>query len=253
MKIVAIIQARMGSTRLPGKVMKGISSKPMLWHVLNRLSAAKSVDEIVIATTSNEQDKTLVEFAEEYGFKYFVGSENDVLDRYYQASKEYEADVIVRVTGDCPLVDPFIVDKVVQYYAEGSFDYVSNNNPPTYPHGLDIEVFSFKALEEAWRKSQADYQREHVTYYITEHPEIFKIGNVKNQADLSHLRLTVDEEADFILVSEVFSELFEGNNIFLMEDILGLLEKKPHLIEINKDVGTTDPHSPYGRELEHNG
>ena len=153
-KVVAIVQARMGSTRLPGKVLMDISGWSMLWHVVNRVRQAKWVDKVVVATSGSVSDDPVATLCEQEGIPCFRGSEDDVLDRYYQAAKWIGANVIVRITADCPLIDPYVVDDVVKHYVDGDYDYVSNTAPPTFPDGLDIEVFSFEALERAWHALQ---------------------------------------------------------------------------------------------------
>lgn len=235
--VIAIIQARMGSTRLPGKIIKEIVRKPMLGHVIERLRKSRLINEIVIATTKNKNNPIL-KITQDYGVKIFIGSEEDVLDRYYQAARRYKDDVIVRITSDCPLIDPEVVDKVIKYFinSEDKIDYVSNTLKRSYPLGLDTEVFSFMALEKAWQEAKETYQREHVTPYIYEHPEIFRLANVENSEDLSYLRWTVDEERDLEFVRKVYERLYKEDEIFLMQDVLNLLKKEPQLMEINKEV-----------------
>lgn len=236
--VVAIIQARMNSTRLPGKALKNITGKPMLAHVVERLKSTKLVNEIVIATTTKEEDRIISRFANDFGVKSFAGSEEDVLDRYYQAAKRCEADVIVRITSDCPLIDPEVVDKVIAFYLKnrGTKDYVSNCLRRSYPRGLDTAVFCFEVLEMAWQQSKEPYQREHVTLYIYEHPEIFRLVNVENNEDLSYMRWTVDEARDLEFVREIYERLYKEGEIFAMKDVLALLKREPQLMEINKGV-----------------
>ena len=234
-KIIAIVQARMASTRLPGKVMTKISGKNMLWHVVKRVQYAKKIDDIVVATTSLKEDEKILKLTSEMGVKSYAGSEDDVLDRCYKAAKKYHADIIVRITGDCPVMDPHIVDKVVQYFLENRYDYVSNTIKPTYPDGLDVEVFSYNALEKAWKEAKLLSEREHVTPYFKKHPEKFRVGNVENDVDLSHLRWTVDENKDLEFIKEIFQRLYNKKSIFFMEDILQLLEEYPELKEINAE------------------
>ncbi len=237
-KIVAIIQARMGSSRLPGKTMMELCGKPMLWHLINRLDHAKLISDIVIATTTDKRDDIIEKFCEENGILLFRGSEEDVLDRYYQAAKRYNADTIVRITSDCPLIDPRVVDKVIKEYLKNRkfVSGLNNVSNRTYPRGLDTEVFSFSALETAWKHAVDPYQREHPTVYIYEHPELFKVKCVENSRDLSMLRWTVDEKKDFMLVTEIYKRLYKAGGIFLMSDIVALMEKEPFLMDINKDV-----------------
>lgn len=237
-RVVVIIQARTKSTRLPGKVLKNIVGKPMLAHVIERVENIRLVDEIVIATTVKEEDRVILRLANDCGVKSFSGSEEDVLDRYYQAAKRYQADVIVRITSDCPLIDLEVVDKAIAFYLKykGTVDYVSNSLRRSYPRGLDTEVFSFEVLERTWQKAKEPHQREHVTPYIYKHPETFRLANVENDVDLSHMRWTVDEERDLEFVREIYKRLYRDGKIFLMRDILALLKREPQLMEINKKV-----------------
>lgn len=235
--IVAIIQARMGSTRLPGKVLIDIQGKPLLEHVIDRVRMARLIDRMVIATTFNEKDKAIIEFAKNLNIPYYVGSEDDVLDRFYQTAKKYKAETIVRITADRPFEDPEVIDKVVSYYLshKEGVDYVSNTIKPTYPEGLDVEGFSFEALGKAWKEAKKPSEREHVTPYIWNHPELFRLTNVENDEDLSHLRWTVDTEADLQFTREIYARLYHGQ-VFFMKDILALLSAEPELARINKGI-----------------
>lgn len=233
--VTAIIQARMGSTRLPGKTMKDIVGKPMLWHMINRLRRSKLIEKMIIATTTKERDRVILEFAEKNELESYAGSEEDVLDRYYQAAKKYGAETIVRATPDCPLIDPELVDRIIGYYLENEdkLDYV--NNGLSFPDGvLETEVFSFTALEKAWREARLASEREHVSPYIWKNPGIFRIATIENEKDLSHIRLVVDDEKDFQLVSEIFQNLYKEGEIFHLKDIVSFLNKNPELLELNK-------------------
>jgi len=227
----------MGSTRLPGKILIDIQGKSLLEHVIDRVCTSKLIEQIIIATTSNEKDKTIVDFAQEHQILYYVGSEDNVLDRFYQAAKMFHAGLIVRITPDDPFKDPEVIDKLVSHYLahRGSLDYVSNTIKPTYPEGLDVEVFTFAALEKAWREAKKPSEREHVTPYIWNHSELFRIVNIENDEDLSHLRWTLDTEADLRFTQEIYAKLYRGQ-IFLMKDILTLLEKEPELLKINQGI-----------------
>jgi len=247
-KVAAIIQARVGSTRLPRKVLKKIVGKPMLWHVIERVKKARLIDEVVLATTTKKEDKVLLELAKRSGTKSYAGSEEDVLDRYFQAATRFGADSVVRVTSDCPLIDPEVVDKVVRYFFDGGFDYVSNTVKLSYPDGLDVEVLSFRVLKEAWDKARLSSEREHVTSYLKNHPEIFKIGSVENEEDLSHMRWTVDEERDLKFVREVYKRLYREGEVFYMRDVLDLLRKHPKLMEINKGIARDEGYLKSSRE-----
>ena len=238
MKVVAIIQARMGSTRLPGKIMKNILSKPVILWDLDRISPSKLIDEIVVAIPYGEENDVIVDTINEYNDKIITtrGSENDVLDRYYQAAVQTNADVVVRITSDCPLIDPVVIDNVIEQFLDNDCDYCSNSLIRTYPRGLDTEVFSFKVLEEAWNEATKDYEREHVTPYIIENPDKFKLLNVANDVDLSHLRWTLDTKEDFEFIDAIYKNIFPSNEMFLMRDILSLLDVKPELININQHI-----------------
>lgn len=228
----------MGSTRLPGKVLKVAAGKMLLEHLILRVRRAKTLDKIIIATTENPADEEIVKAAEKLNIESFRGSENDVLDRYYQVAKKYSADVVVRITGDCPLMDPAIIDEVVGFYLQNKdkYDYVSNVRPPTYPDGMDVEVFSFAVLERAWKEAKLTSEREHVTAYIGNHPEIFKMGNVEYKKDVSKIRLTVDNKEDLVLVEKIFIALNKKNENFGLEDVLNVLDKNPEIAKINQNI-----------------
>ena len=246
--IVAVVQARMHSTRLPGKVLMDIMGKPMLWHIINRMKRATRLDEIAIATTTREEDRAVIQLARGSQVGSYAGDEDDVLDRYYQAAALYKADIIVRITADCPLIDPRVVDKVVRHFLEGGFDYVSNALQLTYPDGLDTEVFSFHTLERAWKEAKWASEREHVTPYIWKNPDKFRLANVENDISLSHLRWTVDEEEDFEFVRQVYKYLYKEGEVFYMEDILSLLGKYPELKQINQGIPTNEGYAKSLRE-----
>ena len=238
MKVVAIIQARMGSTRLPGKIMKEILGKPVILWDLDRISLSKLIDEIVVAIPYGKENDVIVDTIKEYNDKIVTtrGSENDVLDRYYQAAVQTNADVVVRITSDCPLIDPVVIDQVIKQFLDDDCDYCSNSVTRTYPRGLDTEVFSFKALEEAWNEATKDYEREHVTPYIIENQDKFKLLNVANDIDLSHLRWTLDTKEDFEFIDAVYKRIYPKKQLFLMDDVLELLDKEPELVEINSHI-----------------
>jgi len=237
-KIVAIIQARMGSSRLPGKVLEDIEGRPILWHVVNRLKESTLIDMIVVATTVEKKDNEVEEFCKKYGIEVFRGSEEDVLDRYYQAARTYRADVIVRITADCAVIDPRVTDQVISCYLENqeSCDFCSNVITRTYPNGLETEVVPIHALRLAWDKAKKECDREHVTLYIANHPKQFRLHSVENNEDLSHLRWTVDQKEDLELMCQIYKRLHSDGKIFYMEDVLDVLHKEPDLKEINKLV-----------------
>ena len=238
MKVVCIMQARVGSSRLPAKVLKKIAGKTVLEHDVDRLNRVKSIDEIVIATTVEERDYKIVDEANRLGVKFFRGSEDDVLSRYYFAAKENNADVVVRVTSDCPLLDSKVTDEIIRFYLDNypRYDYVSNTLDRTYPRGLDTEVFSFKALEKAFYEAKEDFQREHVTPFIWDNNKEFLNYQFKQSEDNSNLRLTLDTEEDLKLITEVYSELYDDNNNFGLEEVTSLFKRRPELIDINKEI-----------------
>jgi glutamate-1-semialdehyde aminotransferase/spore coat polysaccharide biosynthesis protein SpsF (cytidylyltransferase family) len=226
--ILAIIQARMGSSRFPGKTMATISGKPMLWHVVRLVRAARTVDEVMVATTCIASDDPIASFCQREGIACFRGSEDDVLDRFYQAAKEKQADVVVRITADCPLIDSEVIDSVVTRFQEGGSDYASNTLRYTYPDGLDTEVFSFAALERAWSESVKPSEREHVTPYLLSGK--FHTVNVESESPvpLGTHRWTVDYPSDLEFVRKIHAE-FSGNGGFGYRDVLDLLKRRPDL------------------------
>jgi glutamate-1-semialdehyde 2,1-aminomutase/spore coat polysaccharide biosynthesis protein SpsF len=234
--IAVIIQARMGSTRFPGKTLVEIAGEPMLGHVVDRATLIRGVDEVIVATTENPADDAIVHFATGKGLQVHRGSEDDVLDRFYKTTKCFNISVIIRVTPDCPLLDPkvsgCILDRFLQ--ANGNLDYVCNTEPRTFPDGLDTEVFSIDALERAWHEARLPSEREHVTPYMWKNPDKFRIANICYKRDLSAMRWTVDEPSDLEFVRAIFARVGMKNRSFAMEEILELLESEPHLIEINK-------------------
>ena len=229
--VVAIVQARMSSTRLPGKVMKGIAGRPMLWHVVNRLKASALIDEIVVATTTGPEDDIIEEWCKLGGTGFSRGSLDDVLDRYYQAAKSFRARTVVRVTSDCPLIDPALVDRAIEKFAEGGFDHVSVDS--SFPDGLDAEVFSFDALKKAHAEAALASEREHVTPYIWKRPQVFSLCKIKSSIDLSSMRWTVDDERDLKLVTEVYEGIGAGDRVFHMDEVLDFLRRKPGVLKIN--------------------
>ena len=236
MKTVIIVQARMTSTRLPGKVLKEVLGKPLLAYQLERLRRVKLADEIVLATTTNQTDDVLASFAAKEEIRCYRGDEQDVLDRYYQAAILAEADVIIRVTSDCPLIEPAIIDEVSQvYYETPGGDYVSNALSRTYPRGLDVECFSFKVLEIAWKNANKAYEREHVTPYLYQQ-DVFIKKEVKAEADYSGYRWTVDTQEDYELVRLLLEELYRIQPYFSWREVLSVLEKHPEWKLINAEI-----------------
>lgn len=238
-KVYAIVQARMGSTRLPGKVMKKIVGKPMLELMIERLKCCKELNGIIIATTNSEADQAIVDLVNSLdGILLFRGSEEDVLSRYHGAAVMYNAETVVRVTSDCPLIDPVILDKIVNVYHEkaGAIDYASNIRERTYPRGLDVEVFSFAALDRAFKEATLQPDREHVTEYILQRPVEFRMYDVVDKSDKSSLRWTVDTQEDFELITKIYESLYMGQPDFKYHDILKLLEKYPEWNSINAHI-----------------
>lgn len=234
MKVVALVQARMGSTRLPNKVMKPIIGVPMIELLLSRLSRAKEVSQIVVATSVEARNQPLVEHVRKLGYACEQGSENDVLDRFVQAARAHQADVVVRITGDCPLVDPVLVDEAIRRFKAAGVDYFSNTNPPTYPDGLDIEICTFKALEQASQETSKPFDREHVTPYLRESGK-FSTAAMQHSMDLSALRWTVDEPADFAVIEKVFQH-FHSRTDFTWGEVLSLQQQQPKIFDINKHI-----------------
>jgi spore coat polysaccharide biosynthesis protein SpsF len=235
-KVVAIIQARTGSTRFPNKVFALLSGKPLIWHCVDRLKKSKEIDEIVLATTTNPRDIVLEEWAKENNVSCYRGSENNVLNRFYEAAKQYHADVIVRITSDDPFKDYEVIDHVIDVLRTQNLDFAYNNNPPSFPEGLDTEVFTFTALESADNNSASEYEQEHVTQHFYRKAESFKQKNVSYTENLSNLRWTIDTEADFEMAQQVYNALYKEGETFLFKDILTLLEKRPEITEINDKV-----------------
>ncbi|MBE9523993.1 MAG: aminotransferase class III-fold pyridoxal phosphate-dependent enzyme, partial [Chloroflexi bacterium] len=234
MKIVAIVQARMGSIRLPNKVMKPINGTPMIELLLSRLSRSKELDLIIVATSTDERNQPLVEHVKKSGYICEQGSENDVLERFVEAARKHEADVVVRITGDCPLIDPEMVNEVIRGFKAADVDYFSNTNPPTYPDGLDIEVFSFKALEKANQETNNTFDREHVTPYLRERGR-FNTASMQHDEDLSALRWTVDEPDDFSVIEKVF-QYFQPRTDFSWSEVLDLKYKQPNIFNTNQHL-----------------
>ncbi|MDH7604644.1 MAG: glycosyltransferase family protein [Melioribacter sp.] len=238
--ISAIVQARTGSTRLPNKIFKELCGKPILWHVINRLSYSKLISQIIIATTILPEDDTIEEFCKINNILFYRGSSDDVLSRYYETAKKFNAEIIIRITSDCPVIDPQIIDKMINnffdFYDKEKIDYMSNTIIRTFPRGLDAEIFPFNVLEKTHLEAKQNYEREHVTPYIYQHPEIFKIKNFACEKDYSFHRWTVDTIEDFELIEKIYESLYKENDIFYFEDILKLFEKYPDLVNINKDI-----------------
>lgn len=235
MKVVAIIQARMGSTRLPGKVLKDICGQTVLARVVNRTRRAALLHDVVVATTLKSADDAIVEECARLSVACFRGDEADVLGRYYQAAQEFSADAIVRITSDCPLIDPELIDAAIRAFLDEKPDYVTNSLVLTYPRGLDVEVFTAQALACAWSAAKETYQRVHVTPYLYENPKLFKIVSLTAEKNYSLYRWTLDTEEDLALIRGIYKHFPEGDCIHWRQ-VLALLEDHPELAELNSHV-----------------
>ncbi|NFF82040.1 acylneuraminate cytidylyltransferase [Clostridium botulinum] len=238
MKVVCIVQARVGSTRLPGKVLKEICGKTVLEHDVNRLKLVPNIDEIVIATTVESQDDKILYEANRLGIKCFRGSENDVLSRYYFAAKENNADIVIRVTSDCPCLDYKILEDMINVFLSknNNFDYMNNTIDRTYPRGYDVEIFSFDALKKAFNNAVKDYEREHVTPYLYDLNNKFRILSYKNSKDYSKYRVTLDTKEDLQVIKAIYEALFKKKGYFLLGDVIEFLNKHPEIVQINASI-----------------
>lgn len=237
LKIIACIQARIGSARLKGKVLKKVLGKTIVEHIFHRLKASREIDDIVLSTSTRKENDVLVKHARRIGLKYYRGGEKDLVSRLYKTILKFRADALVRVTGDCPLVDSDLVDKLTGIFRKfpQKFDYLTNIFPRTFPDGLDIELYPLSTLKLLFKKiSKKSPYRENFPSYILENSKTFHIFNLKNKENLSFLRLTVDYQEDLELISEIFKTLGKNGKIFKMRDIIKLLKKRPNLIKINQ-------------------
>jgi len=238
LSIVTVIQARKGSSRLPGKVMMPVMEEPLLVRMAERVKAARLAGTIVVATTQEAGDDAIEELCNKYGYNCFRGHSTDLLDRHYQAALPYDPDAVIKIPSDCPLIDPAVINKVISYFLKnaGDFDFVSNLHPATYPDGNDVEIMTRAAMEKAWREARKDFEREHTTPYIWERPELFRIANVEWETGLDYSmshRWTIDYAEDYDFIRRVYEELYPANPLFGLQDILNLLEQKPEIYEIN--------------------
>ena len=249
----------MGSSRLPGKVLLPLCGRPMLWHVVQRVRSAPGVTDVVVATTADPRDDAIREMCHVNGIAVFSGSEDDVLDRYHGAATAAGADPILRVTSDCPMVDPAVVGRLLRLYAEGAYDYagVSIGSGARargingYPHGLDAECFGFCVLERAWTEAREQAEREHVTPYIWRRDDVFSVGILVPDVDWTHLRLTVDEPEDFALAEELYAALYqEGAPPFAFEDVVDVLEHRPELVALNRSFIGREKFQQHGQVRE---
>lgn len=228
----------MTSTRLPGKVLKEVLDRPLLEYQIERLRRVDLADEIVIATTTNDTDLPIIKLCQKIDIPYFRGSEENVLERYYYAAQEFGADSVVRITSDCPIIDPAVVNEVIAFYLNNrdKYDYVANNLNRTYPRGMDTEVFSFEALQKAYFEGNSKAEREHVTLFIYRHPERFRIANLPYFEDQSKHRWTVDTSEDFELIRLILNELYPQNALFDLQDVLAILANHPEWVQINAGI-----------------
>ncbi len=233
-KVTAIIQARMTSTRCPGKCMKRIRNKPLIGYLLERISQCSMMEHIILATTLNRPDDVLCDYVKKAGFDVFRGSEDDVLERYFKTAMHYQAMDIMRITGDCPLIDPEICDNLVSYYFENKLDYAYLS--PRFAEGLDCEAFSYAALKKAHENAKETAQREHVTLFFPDASDHFKIGEMDNDVDDSSYRITVDNEEDFIVVKHLIKSGLENNAFSEWANIKSYLDKHPEIKAINSHI-----------------
>ena len=231
--IGCIIQARMGSTRLPGKVMELLDDEnPSLYYTINQLKNSLNVDKIIVATTKLNEDDVIEKISKNNRINYFRGSSENVLERFYKCAKKFQLETIVRITADCPLIDPKVVDSIIQIFNSGKYDYVHNMEPRTFPDGLETEVFSFKILEKAYKNAKLPSEKEHVTPYFRNNKNKFRIKNIISKKNMSSHRWTLDYQEDLDLIRNIVKEI--KNRPILMNDIISLFNKKPNIFEINK-------------------
>ncbi len=234
--ITAIIQARMSSTRLPGKVMMKLCGKSLLEHIIERVSFSSHISQVVVSSTTNPADDPLIDWLDKKGIPFFRGSETDVLNRYYETAKQFKAPHIARITSDDPFKDPGVIDSVANLYFGQSLDFAYNNNPPSFAEGLDTEIFSFDALSRAQSNAIDPFEREHVTQYFYRNPALFKQANLLSPIDYSNLRWTIDTKEDFLMAHTVYKHLYKSDKLFTANDILNLIKSNPEIPLINQRV-----------------
>lgn len=257
MKIVALIQARMGSSRFPGKTLVQIKGKPLLYYVLRQVQSAKLIDDVIVATTTKKSDDNIVKLCVELGIKYFRGSEKDVLDRFYQCAKKFKLNVIVRISADSPLIDPFVINSVIQKFLKNDYDYVSNNIDKkegrwkdsfcNYPIGMVVEIATFQTLKKAWLEAKKPSEREHVFPYVQSHPKKFSITNLKMRKNLSYIRCTVDKKVDLKFVKKILDNISARKKRIVIKDLMKIIKKYPNIIQINNKI---DPYEGYKKSLK---
>lgn len=239
LQIVTIIQARSSSTRLPDKILLPLANAPLLYRMYERVAASKLKGTIVIATTTDSNDDKVAELCNEYNLNCFRGHPTDLLDRHYKTALKFNADSVVKIPSDCPLIDKDIIDLVISFYLRNftEYDYVSNLHPSTYPDGNDVEIMSMNALKNAWLNASRDLEREHTTPYLWENPDKFRIGNVTWKSGLDYSmshRFTIDYQEDYNFIKAVYDELYPINNNFTLEDILDFVKRHPDIKKINE-------------------
>ncbi len=253
-KTAIIIQARVGSSRLPGKVLLPLAGRTLLERMVERVAAIKSDCEIIVATTTGIEDDRIRDLCRQIGIRCFSGNPTDLLDRHFQAAKELQAEVVAKIPSDCPLIDPQIIDRVLEFYFSGSLDYASNLHPATYPDGNNVEVMPFDTLEEAWSEAALPYELEHTTPFIWERPDRYRIGNVAWETGLDYSmshRWTIDYPEDYQFIKTIYDELHnEQHPIFSLYDILNLLDAKPNLSSINSKYAGVNWYRNHLNELK---
>jgi spore coat polysaccharide biosynthesis protein SpsF len=255
LNIVTVIQSRMDSTRLPGKVMMPLAGKPLLYRMYERVAASELIGKIIIAATEEEKDIPIIQLCKENKIDYYRGHSTDLLDRHYQAAKFFDADVVVKIPSDCPLIDPNIIDKVIKYYIDNhhNYDFVSNLHPPSYPDGNDVEIMTMQTLEDAWKNAKLPLEREHTTPYFWENPEKFRIGNIVWETGLDFSmthRFTIDYQEDYDFIKTVYDELYSESKIFVLDDIINLLTGTPDIRKLNKKYAGVNWYRNHLNELK---
>jgi len=235
-KIIAVIQARMSSTRLPDKVLADIEGKPLIWHIFNRLQKISSISEVVISTTNKSTDKPLIEFAKKENIAYFAGSENDIIDRIYKTGEKFSCDVLVKINADCPLIDIKLIENGINLFisSKNKPDLVTNCVEETFPEGMQYSIFNFSIIKKIWLTLKESFWREYFYRFMLENKNDFSIINIKNEQDLSKLRWTVDYQEDLEFVKKIYNKLYTKNQFFGMNEIINVLKENPEIAKINE-------------------
>lgn len=254
-KIVTVIQARSGSSRLANKIFLTLTGKPLLYRMFERVAASELKGTIVIATTTESSDDNVESFCKDHKINIYRGHQTDLLDRHYQAAKIFSADAVIKIPSDCPLIDSKVIDKVIQFYLSNinNYDYVSNLHPATYPDGNDVEIMSFNALEKAWNNAEREFEREHTTPFIWENPDKFRIGNVLWETGFDYSmthRFTIDYPEDYEFIKKVYDELYPKKPDFSLEDILNLLNENKEIKKINSKYNGVNWYRNHLNELK---